>query len=135
MFQNLATTKDSLLKNRNVLKDSNRSKYDIPRKSSDPFTGKNINYTKNNHLSNSSAMKNTDLTYESVCDPEDVLERTQMAQRHALNNNNRSIDGGSGINNNRLLKRVVSAPIGLENKGEFFLISYFLQKKKGSSFC
>lgn len=65
-------------------------------------------------------MKNTDMTYESVCDPEDILERTQMAQRHtiALNNNNRSSDGGSGSNNNRLLKRVVSAPIGLENKGE-----------------
>lgn len=120
-FQNLATTKDSLLKNRNV-KDSNRSKYDIPRKSSDPFVGKNINYTKNNHLSNNS-MKNTDMTYESVCDPEDVLERTQMAQRHSIalnNSNNRLSDGGSGSNNNRLLKRVVSAPIGLENKGEWF---------------
>lgn len=70
-------------------------------------------------------MKNTDMTYESVCDPEDVLERTQMAQRHtiALNNNNRSSDGGSGSsNNNRLLKRVVSAPIGLENKGELFFV-------------
>lgn len=120
--RNLATTKDSLLKNRNVLKDSNRSKYDIPRKSSDPFVGKNINYTKNNHLSNNNSMKNTDMTYESVCDPEDVLERTQMAQRHTIALNNRTSDGG-GSNNNRLLKRVVSAPIGLENKGELVFLA------------
>lgn len=61
-------------------------------------------------------------TYESVCPPEDTEERNQAAQRNsnammnqvATNNINNNHN-----NNSRLLKRVVSAPVGIETpKGE-----------------
>lgn len=56
-------------------------------------------------------------TYESVCDIEDTEERNQMAQKNfkammeatGANSNNKSSQ-----NNTRVLKRVLSAPVGIE---------------------
>lgn len=56
-------------------------------------------------------------TYESVCAPEDTEERTQAAQRNGNVMTNQA--AAANNNQNRLLKRVVSAPVGMEMpKGE-----------------
>lgn len=68
------------------------------------FNNKKNNISKNNHLNNSF---NKNDTYESVCSPEDIAERNkQLAQRNGMMHTN-----NTGLNNNRLLKRVVSAPV------------------------
>lgn len=101
---------------------------------------KKNNVTKNNQLNNG-AMKND--TYESVCSPEDVAERTKMAQRHtALNNcnsnssigstnsssnsshssssnNNNSTANLAAVNNTRNLKRNVAPSPPNEIRSKF----------------
>lgn len=92
-----------------------------------------------NIVINTNQLKND--TYESVCSPEDTAERNKVAQRHAIavngnitapspigNNNNSngtmpsncngsasnsiSIAANTSTNdNNRVLKRVISAPV------------------------
>lgn len=88
-----------------------KGKYDNPRKSADMSSAYVYNKRKEYYGSTSKLQNDT---YESVCAPEDTEERNQVAQRNgmvAANNPN--------INNNRLLKRVVSAPVGIETpKGE-----------------
>lgn len=112
------------------------SKQDLLQSKSKSGYGKQvvIESTANNHNNNAytynkrkeyygSNSKLPNDTYESVCAPEDTEERNQAAQRNGnammmmgTNNNN------SNNNNNRLLKRVVSAPVGIETpKGELLL--------------
>lgn len=95
---------------------------------SQPPTHNNNAYTynkrKEGYYGSNSKLQND--TYESVCAPEDTEERNQAAQRNgnallmnqaaatSTNTNNQNHN-----NNNRLLKRVVSAPVGIETpKGE-----------------
>lgn len=72
-------------------------------------------------------MKND--TYESVCSPEDVAERNKLANRNAAHTQNGGGGGGHSLastmmanvpmNNARILKRVVSAPVqSTETKGK-----------------
>lgn len=100
---------DSILNKRNKLNDVRKGKYENPKKSNDPqFNSNNNNNKKANAMMNNQ-LKND--TYESVCSPEDVAERTKMAQRHTMNHNAIALNNGA-----RVLKRVVSAPV--ENRGE-----------------
>lgn len=110
--------RDNVLNKRNKLNENGKgNKFENPKKS-------NESNAMNNQLKND--------TYESVCSPEDVAERTKMAQRHSLNSSggssgfggssNASIatsnSGSSAMNNGRMLKRVVSAPVAVtEVKG------------------
>lgn len=48
-----------------------------------------------------------------MCSPEDIAERNkQLAQRNGMIHTN-----NAALNNNRLLKRVVSAPVANSDKG------------------
>lgn len=94
-----------------------KGKYDVPRKSSETNSAYVYNKRKDYYGSNSKLQNDT---YESVCAPEDTEERIQLAQRNSNSSNNvqmmmgnNQANGGNN-NNNRLLKRVVSAPVGIE---------------------
>lgn len=112
-------------------------KYESPKKSNDTQLNNgcvNGNANKNtNAVANNSQLKND--TYESVCSPEDVAERTKMAHRHSIAVNNNTIstpanNSQNQNNNNRVLKRVVSAPVAaIETKGEFFYAEFQCQNK------
>lgn len=98
-FQNL-NNRETILNKRNKLNDT---KNDNAIKMNDIFNNKQNNIIKNNQLNNGTTIKND--TYESVCSPEDIAERNKQAQRHTMTTNNMA------LNNGRLLKRVVSAPV------------------------
>lgn len=121
--------------------DTTQRKYDSPRKgdySSKSSTHNSKNYNNNNGLNNSNNNNsssnnlnnnninnlntntlNTIDTYESVCSPEDIYERTKMAQRHTLQSNHSSSSSSSSASTSRILKRVVSAPpVTTESQGE-----------------
>lgn len=79
----------------------------------------NINKNNNNQLKND--------TYESVCSPEDVAERNRLASRNAAaHSQNGSMTNvpTTPMNNARILKRVVSAPVPgtTEPKGNITMI-------------
>lgn len=117
--------RDNILNKRNKLNDNGKgNKFENPKKSNESNANGNAKMMNNQ-------MKND--TYESVCSPEDVAERTKMAQRHTLNSNGGSSgfgsssnasnvtsnSGSSAMNNGRVLKRVVSAPVAVnEVKGK-----------------
>ncbi|XP_031629501.1 putative uncharacterized protein DDB_G0277255 isoform X5 [Contarinia nasturtii] len=122
--------RDNLVTKKNKLNESNKGKYENPKKSTDTQLNNMVSNnnaigqkSNNNVLINNNQLKND--TYESVCSPEDTAERTKMAQRHsiAVNNtisttnahmSNSSMPSNancSGNNNNRVLKRVISAPV------------------------
>lgn len=130
--------------------DTTQRKYDSPRKGD--YSSKNSTYnskiynnnngmnnnsnsnnSSSNHLNNNNNNNNHNTntlntidTYESVCSPEDIYERTKMAQRHTLQSNHSSSSSSSGASTSRLLKRVVSAPqVTTESQGE---ISFFINK-------
>lgn len=86
----------------------------------------NLNNNSNNtHNFNTNTLNTID-TYESVCSPEDIYERTKMAQRHTLQSNHSSSSGSScGASTSRILKRVVSAP-ATESQGEIFRVYKFM---------
>ncbi|XP_055389695.1 probable serine/threonine-protein kinase cdc7 isoform X2 [Condylostylus longicornis] len=87
----------------NSISNLNSSKYDSPRK--DTYTVKNINI-KNQLNTHNSGIKSD--TYESVCPPEDIVERTKQANKNnSIIHNNLSCKNNT---NSRPLKRVVSAP-------------------------
>ncbi|KAJ6637779.1 Espin [Pseudolycoriella hygida] len=91
---------ENIIHKRNKLND----KQDNQKKSNDIYNSKNNNISMNNQLNNSF---NKNDTYESVCSPEDIAERNkQMAQRNTMTTAN-----NNALNNGRLLKRVVSAPV------------------------
>lgn len=130
--------RDNVLNKRNKLNENGKgnNKFENPKKSNESNANGNTKLMNNQ-------MKND--TYESVCSPEDVAERTKMAQRHTLNSNSGSsgfggsisnasnatsnCGGSSAMNNGRVLKRVVSAPVAVtEVKGQcFFCNSLFCQ--------
>lgn len=58
-------------------------------------------------------------TYESVCSPDDIADRAKLAQRRhsTMTQNHHQQHHQQQMNNGRLLKRVVSAPIVNESKG------------------
>lgn len=91
-----------------------KGKYDNPRKAAEMSSAYVYNKRKEYYGSTSKLQNDT---YESVCAPEDTEERNQVAQRNGMvAANNQMINNN---NNNRLLKRVVSAPVGIETpKGE-----------------
>lgn len=110
---NGATNRDHVLLKRNKLNENGKgNQFENPKKS-------NESNANGNAKSMNNQMKND--TYESVCSPEDVAERTKMAQRHTLNSiggssgfggsSSASNSGSSAMNNGRVLKRVVSAPV------------------------
>ncbi|XP_055843804.1 homeobox protein 2 isoform X2 [Episyrphus balteatus] len=78
------------------------SKYDSPRK--EAYTTKNVNLK--NQIN--SGLKSD--TYESVCPPEDVAERTKQANRNSTVIRNNLDTQNNTNNSNRILKRVSSAP-------------------------
>lgn len=117
---------------KNKLNEITRGKYESPKKSNDAQLSNGVNGNSSKSVStpvNSNQLKND--TYESVCSPEDVAERTKMAHRHsiAVNNNNHNTITATvnhnlnQANNSRVLKRVVSAPVAaVETKGNKRLI-------------
>lgn len=122
---NGAPNRDHVLNKRNKLSENViGNKFENPKKSNESNANGNAK-SMNNQIKND--------TYESVCSPEDVAERTKMAQRHTLNSNGGSSgfgasssasnatsnSGSSAMNNGRVLKRVVSAPVTVtEVKGK-----------------
>ena len=83
-----------------------KNKYE--RKQAESTSSYTYNKTKDSkHYGSSSKLPQND-TYESVCAPEDTEERNQAAQR---NSQAMLMNQAAG---NRLLKRVVSAPVGIE---------------------
>lgn len=133
-LQNLNNRDTSIVQKRNKLND----KHDNQRKKNDIFlNNKATNINKNNQMNNGTPKNDT---YESVCSPEDVAERNKLAQRHAIisstngnNHNHSAVNHGSvsqtntinnnnasaALNNGRLLKRVVSAPVPInDNRGK-----------------
>lgn len=78
-----------------------RGKYDTPRKSNEFMS--NTSFVYNKKMGSNRDLKTSNDTYESVCAPEDTEERMKFAQRNSNSSNN----------HNRLLKRVVSAPVGI----------------------
>lgn len=131
---------------KNKLNDTNKGKYDNSKKPSDTqlnnmvMSSNNASQKSNNNvIINNNQLKND--TYESVCSPEDTAERIKMAQRHSIavnntisttnaHNSNSSMPSNancSNNNNNRLLKRVISAPVATttnETKGNYSHLSY-----------
>lgn len=115
-------------KNKN--NETNKGKSETPKKAHDTHlnnmsNNNNVSQKSCNVIINNNQLKND--TYESVCSPEDTMERTKVAQRHSIavngsntiststiNNSNSSMVSScnSNDNNNRLLKRVISAPAG-----------------------
>lgn len=123
---------------KNKLNDANKGKYENPKKTTDTQLNNMVSNNNaiigqkaNNNNVNNNQLKND--TYESVCSPEDTAERTKMAQRHSIavnntisttnaHNSNSSMPSNvnCGNNNNRVLKRVISAPVAtIETKGNF----------------
>lgn len=107
-----------------------KGKYDVPRKSAETNSAYVYNKRKDYYGSNSKLQNDT---YESVCSPEDTEERIKLAQRNSNSSNSvlmmmNGNQGNSGSgNNNRLLKRVVSAPVGIESpkgKEDGFLMNF-----------
>lgn len=121
---------------KNKLNDTNKGKYENPKKSTDQPQLNNMvsssGQKPNNVIINANQLKND--TYESVCSPEDTAERTKMAQRHsiAVNGNNtisttaahHSSIASNASNCSRVLKRVISAPVATnETKGNYHPLS------------
>lgn len=124
---------------KNKLNDTNKGKYENPKKSTDTqlnnMVSNNASQKSNNVIINANLLKND--TYESVCSPEDTAERTKTAQRHSIavnntisptnaHNSNSSMPSnancsGNSSNSNRILKRVISAPVATnDTKGNYF---------------
>lgn len=113
-LQNI-NNRDSIVHKRNKLNDVTKGNTRKPNNDTQfNNNSKKNNIVKNNQLNG--ALKND--TYESVCSPEDVAERTKMAQRHSLNNcngnnsigsNSSSSSGSMALNNARNFKRGVSS--------------------------
>ena len=102
--------RDNIIQKRNKLNELSKGKYDkyeSARKSNESHL-KKTNVMKSNQMNNS--QRND--TYESVCSPEDIAERTKVAQKHPNGSS-----GNSPANNARHAKRIVS-PEPIENKGE-----------------
>lgn len=132
--------RENLVIKNNKLNDSNKGKYENPKKSTDTQLNNNATQSTNkNVIINDNQLKND--TYESVCSPDDTAQRTKMAQRHLIAVNNTistktvHIDSNSSMpsiakcssnnNNNRILKRVISAPVtSNETKGNY--LPFFL---------
>lgn len=109
------SNRDNILNNKNKLNDTVKNKYENPKKTTMDEIPKSLNTQPKND------------TYESVCPPDDAAERLKMAQRHsiAVTGNNTISSAPVGIsngsmpsnnsncinNNNRALKRVISAPV------------------------
>lgn len=112
-FCSMQNNRDNLINKKNKLNDTNnKGKYennskkstDTPSSSSSQSPLNNVvvcqnggpksNNTNNVGISNNQ-LKND--TYESVCSPEDVAERTKMAQRHSIAVIGNSIGSGNGI--------------------------------------
>lgn len=126
------------------MNDTNKGKYENPKKSNDTQSNNQVSNNSDqkaaNVIINNNQLKND--TYESVCSPEDVAERTKMAQRHSIavngnntistsnaHNSNSSMPSNANCstsNNNRVLKRVISAPVATTNetKGNYFASSF-----------
>ena len=118
---------------KNKLNDTNKGKYDNSKKPTDTQLNNMVvsngnGSQKANVCINNNQLKND--TYESVCSPEDTAERIKTAQRHSIavnntistatnvhNNSNSSMPSNANCSNsnnntnNRLLKRVISAPV------------------------
>lgn len=122
------------------MNDTNKGKYENPKISSETQLNNMVSNNSSGQKSNNVHINNNQLkndTYESVCSPEDVAERTKTAQRHsiAVNGNNTistihahssnssmpsNNNNCSTSNNNRILKRVISAPVATnETKGNY----------------
>lgn len=118
-FHHQNNIRDSIINKRNKLKDGNiKGTSTNTRKTIEINNQKNINYNKSNQIIlNNGLLKND--TYESVCSPEDVEERIKLAQLDEIvaNSNNDTIDS---MNNNRQLKRTISAPVS-NGKFEMFI--------------
>lgn len=100
------------------------SKYDSPRKETS-YTTKNVNLK--NQIN--SGLKSD--TYESVCPPEDVAERTKQANRNSTVIRNNLDTLNNTINSNRILKRVSSAPPIQNNAiGMFICLRAFKRCRK-----
>lgn len=109
---------------KNKLNDPSKNKYENPKKPNDsPSNNKSAAQKSLNDSKND--------TYESVCPPDDAAERLKMAQRHSISvTGNNTISAApvgmsngsmpSNCNNNRVLKRVISAPaVSNETKGNY----------------
>lgn len=130
--------RDSTLNKRNKLNDVNKAKYENPKKAIEqPLnncvnSNASVNCSSNNNKKSNVTVSNQlrNDTYESVCSPEDVAERTRMAQRHPVMHNNTNgssntissnISNASNsvaMNNVRPAKRVVSPVTSNDSKGE-----------------
>lgn len=99
LFQNLNNKRDSNVLNRSKSQSATglHSKYESALRSKDNYSGKNINLR--NQLN--SGIKSD--TYESVCPPEDVVERTKQANKNSVIRNNLDNNSNKHYSSNSLI--------------------------------